>query len=421
MLAKTKEIISNSFGSKEDAPPLGQTADVMENLEGHDRAILRESLTFFTLAAKFRFMMECPDSQKLFEKICSDVNLYEDRLLNSGVADDVVKKASLCICSMLDEHVFMTPWGARSNWVHVGLSQRIHGNIDGGSAFFEDLDHIQSKGVLAIMFLTISTGFMGKYREATNGEVLVREFKSAVYDKLSRPNYRFANVVKRLVPKIYWKDNVTFSRSLMLVCALIGVALFATYTYHQYQLNRMSDTPVARIDNATQSYIASLTERQNTKAQHSESLLSYMQRRLAGPLRQNLLGIKGEDGRVILTVKGGAFRSGSASIKKSYGTAIKDIAKALANVTGRLDINGHSDNQRISSARFPSNWHLSKARAKAIERAVLGKASTQDSGAISHAIAGMGAKQPLVPNDSAKNRQINRRVELVIVGKYLGH
>lgn len=155
------------------------------------------------------------------------------------------------------------------------------------------------------------------------------------------------------------------------------------------------------------------------KVQNTESLLSYLQRRLAAPIEQNLVEIRGDDDRVVVTVKGGAFRSGSARITPAYGQAIEEIGKALTQVAGRMAINGHSDNQRIASARFPSNWHLSKARAKSIERA-LSMAETQGSG-LSHAVAGMGAKQPLVPNDSAQNRQLNRRVELVIDGKYLAH
>lgn len=419
MFAKTKELLSAAWPRAEGASPDNGAHQIAEDLAGPDRIVLRESLTFFTLAAKFRFMMECPDSRKLFEKICSDINLYEDRLHNSGVESETVRKASLCICTLLDEHVFLTPWGARSNWVHVGLSQRLHGNIDGGSTFFEDIESVESKGVLALMYLTLATGFMGKYRDATNGETHIRDFKGKIYAKLSRPTFRFEQVVKNLVPNIYWKDNVTFSRTLMLVCVLVGVALVANYSYHQYQLTRLSDIPVSRIEDATNTYITSIKKRESYKARNAESLLSYLQRRLAAPLGKNLLNLRGEQDRVVLTVKGGAFRSGSASIAKSYDDALGEIARALSQVTGRMEINGHSDNQRIASARFPSNWHLSKARAKAIEKALSGP--NNHSGGLSHAIAGMGAKQPLVPNDSAKNRQINRRVELVIAGKYLGH
>lgn len=393
--------------------------EVAVTLPEIDHIIVRESLRFFTLAAKFRFMMECPETDKLFDDICSEIEFFEDRLRGHKIPESDVKKVSLCLCSLIDEHVFQTPWGSRSQWMNVGLSQKIHGNIDAGSAFFENLESIDSRGVLTIMYLCLSSGFMGKYRNHGNGDFLLREFKDEIYNKLTRPTFKPQNVIKKLRPLVYWKDDVSLSRSVLLVACLVGVALFGTYVYHQYHLDSYSDAPIARIDNATSRYIATLNKKKTPEKPQAISLLSYLSRRLADLDQQSLISLSGDADSVTLTIKGKAFRSGSARITKTYRSALEEVDRALKEVQGRMQINGHSDNQKIASARFPSNWHLSKARAKTIQSYL--KASSDPKGQLTAAVSGIGAKEPLVPNSSAVNRQINRRVEIVINGQYLAH
>jgi len=87
------------------------------------------------------------------------------------------------------------------------------------------------------------------------------------------------------------------------------------------------------------------------------------------------------------------------------------IADALAQVVGNVLVTGHTDNQPIArSARFPSNWHLSDERARNIRDLL-----------VAHKVApdriraeGRADAEPVVPNDSASNRALNRRVEVTL-------
>jgi chemotaxis protein MotB len=92
------------------------------------------------------------------------------------------------------------------------------------------------------------------------------------------------------------------------------------------------------------------------------------------------------------------------------GLAVLDTVEALAlGFDGRLAIEGHSDDRPIQSARFPSNWELSSARAGAVLRYLL------DSGldpSLAY-VAGYAHTRPIADNDSAEGRAQNRRVEFV--------
>ena len=63
----------------------------------------------------------------------------------------------------------------------------------------------------------------------------------------------------------------------------------------------------------------------------------------------------------------------------------------------------------MRSLRFPDNWTLSERRAEAVQRLLIGVLSKDRV-----SFEGMGDSVPLVNNDSATNRAINRRVEIIL-------
>jgi chemotaxis protein MotB len=103
------------------------------------------------------------------------------------------------------------------------------------------------------------------------------------------------------------------------------------------------------------------------------------------------------------------FPSGSATINAEGKATLKKIAEAFADVKGRMiRVEGHTDNIPIRSARFPSNWELSSARAIAVVRYMqeLGIDPKQ------LAAAGYGEFQPIADNSTPEGRADNRRIEI---------
>lgn len=104
------------------------------------------------------------------------------------------------------------------------------------------------------------------------------------------------------------------------------------------------------------------------------------------------------------------FSSGSATIEASGVELMARLSPLLKDIKGRIQISGHTDNRPIRTARFPSNWELSAARAIAVVRA-LGAWAVPE--ARMQAI-GHGANRPVAPNDSAAGRAANRRVTIEV-------
>jgi type VI secretion system protein ImpK len=69
---------------------------------------------------------------------------------------------------------------------------------------------------------------------------------------------------------------------------------------------------------------------------------------------------------------------------------------------------GHGDNAHAASLRYPSGWHLTHERA----RAVVSRLARQGVPAERLQAEGRADAQPLAPNTTAEGRARNRRVEI---------
>jgi chemotaxis protein MotB len=106
------------------------------------------------------------------------------------------------------------------------------------------------------------------------------------------------------------------------------------------------------------------------------------------------------------------FASGSAEIKQSSMPALDSLARVLATLPNDVRVEGHTDNLPISTSAYPSNWHLSVARAVSIAYYLIQVHSLNPEKV---AAVGFAEYQPLVPNDSDVHRAQNRRVDIVIL------
>ena len=106
------------------------------------------------------------------------------------------------------------------------------------------------------------------------------------------------------------------------------------------------------------------------------------------------------------------FELGEAEIKNEGRDVLDKVAKVLKDMPNNVMIEGHTDSLPIETDEFPSNWELSTARATEVI-----KYFVEDPGISPERLsaAGYSKYRPIKPNDSPKNRALNRRVEVVIL------
>jgi chemotaxis protein MotB len=119
------------------------------------------------------------------------------------------------------------------------------------------------------------------------------------------------------------------------------------------------------------------------------------------------------EGFVISLKDLGFFNSGQAVLLSGASGKIRRIATVLAQHGLNLRVEGHSDDQPIHTPEFRSNWELSTARAMAVLMLLVDDSGI-DPARVS--VAGYGQYRPVADNATAEGRQMNRRVDLVVVG-----
>ncbi|MCB9795743.1 MAG: OmpA family protein [Alphaproteobacteria bacterium] len=125
------------------------------------------------------------------------------------------------------------------------------------------------------------------------------------------------------------------------------------------------------------------------------------------------LKVKIVDGRMVVELATDVlFASGSAELSKEGKEALTEVAGVLASIPDRrYQVEGHTDDDPIKTAQYPSNWELASGRALVVTKTLIeaGLPATRVSA------ASYGEYRPVSSNESKEGKASNRRIEIVVV------
>ena len=104
------------------------------------------------------------------------------------------------------------------------------------------------------------------------------------------------------------------------------------------------------------------------------------------------------------------FDPGKAIVKKEIFPILDAVADAIYECPNDILIIGHTDNIPIKSKLYKSNWELSAYRGLSVLDYFLKEKELSPS---RFYVGGFGSFRPIYPNDTPKNRSLNRRVEII--------
>ncbi len=119
-----------------------------------------------------------------------------------------------------------------------------------------------------------------------------------------------------------------------------------------------------------------------------------------------------ERGVVIHILENIVFTPGSAELKSTSKIVLNRIANIIKKLPNDIRVEGHTDNIPINSTLYPSNWHLSVARALNTAYHLI---SVEGVPPDRVSIVGNAEYKPIESNETAYGRALNRRVDIVIV------
>jgi len=151
--------------------------------------------------------------------------------------------------------------------------------------------------------------------------------------------------------------------------------------------------------------------------------LDQLKKKLENYIQENGLNAKisvtTEERGIVLSFQDDVlFQLGSDQLTPQARTILNKVAPMLIDTPNYIRVEGHTDNLPIRTSKFPSNWELSAARATNVVRELI---TTHNFSPQKLSVAAYGEYRPRVPNTTEENRQLNRRVSLVILrSKFAG-
>ena len=407
------------------AAPLPSAIPLASPLPGAagDNPLVACATDLLAVASQLRGSPSHGDPGGLRERLTRQMREFELCARAKGLDDRVVLPARYVLCALIDESVRDTPWGTQSDWSERGLLIQFHNETWGGDKFYEALDRLMAYpsgnlNLLELMYLCLAMGFEGRYRVRDGGRDELERVRERLYQTIraqrDRPEPELSPHWRGLSPQ---RDPLIHQLPLWVfsgLAALLLLGLFAAYTF---ALSRDSDpvyTTLANLDKG----LAALPERKRapivrpvieTPEVQPGPALPTLRTLLADEIPERLDVMDRTQGETLILRGEGLFASASATLSPQFEPLIRRVGEALKGLPGQVLVTGHSDSAPIKSLRFPSNWHLSQARAETVA-ALLSKITGQTA---RFTAEGRADSEPLVPDNPRDAR--NRRVEIMLI------
>jgi chemotaxis protein MotB len=108
------------------------------------------------------------------------------------------------------------------------------------------------------------------------------------------------------------------------------------------------------------------------------------------------------------------FAGNSAVLEPQGGVILSAVVPALLRIDNQIQVDGHTNQQNVSTAPYPSGWELSSARASAVVRFLISSGHVS-AGRLS--AVGFSDQRPLLPASDPRSVTRNRRVDIVVLSK----
>lgn len=122
-----------------------------------------------------------------------------------------------------------------------------------------------------------------------------------------------------------------------------------------------------------------------------------------------------ERGLVVTVVTNELVFSGNSAVLEHEGAVILNaVLPPLRRIGNQIQVDGHTNQQNVSTAPYPSGWELSSARASSVVRYLVTHGPIT-AGRLS--AAGFSDQRPLVPASDPRSITRNRRVDIVVLSQ----
>ncbi len=376
--------------------------------------LVRAANPLLDLIVPLRTTTQPPNIDELRQRLVLAVQTFENDARKFGVDLESIAGARYALCTVLDETIASTAWGS-GVWGSRGLLVAFHNEASGGEKFFLILQRLtqdlrSNLDLIELMYLCLALGMEGRYRVVERGQEQLTALRERLQQLIATQRGSYE---PELSP--HWRGDAVKTHSplrripLWVLAVGTAVVLVALQISYSMLLTEVSDPVYADL------HKVQVTP--PTVAPRAPAAEIAPPVRVAGFLAPEIAAgkvtVSETADRSVITLMGdGMFGPGSAEVTPGFLHVLDRIGEALQPLPGKVIVVGHTDSSKPGlSARFPSNYELSKARANSVLKRLALVAGPADR----FTAEGRGDAEPLVPNDTPANRSRNRRVQLTVL------
>ncbi len=362
-------------------------------------------------APRIRAMATHPNAAGLKDALADGVRKFEQQARAEGLPNEQVIAARYIVCTLLDESAASTPWGSSGVWSNQSLLVQFHNETWGGEKVFQLMSKLAenvpaNRNLLELMYVVLAFGFEGRYRVANDGRAQLDSVRTRLAQMLKGTKERAEPALSPRWEGVAADGKLRAGVPMWIVMSLAALVLALIYFGMRLAINTYSDPVFATLQ--------ALNVKPPPVSAAPPPPPPPVAPRLAGLLKPDIdagrVQVQDLGDRSIVIIKGdGMFQSGGSVLSDDVMPTLARIQAALMKVPGRILITGHTDSQPIRSLRFPSNWHLSQARADSVKM-MLGANIKADR----LRAEGRAESEPVGDNATADGRAQNRRVEITL-------
>lgn len=208
--------------------------------------LVNAASTLLAVFSKTRDALNHPNVGGLHQQLDREIKNFEIKAKSEGIKENNVMVARYLLCTILDEAVLNTPWGAESAWNQRTLLSIFHNETAGGEKFFAVLDRLRSSPsenieVLELAYICLSLGYEGKYRVISRGREHLEQLRDDIFHIIR--SYR-GEYERALSPS--WQGIGNARRTLSnyvpmwVVTSIIVGMMVLTFTGFRYWLDQSS-------------------------------------------------------------------------------------------------------------------------------------------------------------------------------------
>jgi type VI secretion system protein ImpK len=409
---KRPDIPSAVYPSSQQSVPSG-AAPKLGSLNPLEKA----ASGLLALLTKLNSSYSQSDPMGLKNRIIKEIEQFQITAQTQGIDPQTISSARYVLCTVLDEAVLNTPWGNESGWSDHSLLSIFHKETKGGERSFHLLKSLsqnpsKNRNLLELIYVCLALGFEGEYRLIEGGKNKLASIKDWLYQILQKERGIADPVLSPHWQGVIDRRNPLMQMVPVWVFGAVAAGLLTTiFTVLLFQLNNNSDPVFKEILTITPPTI-DVVEPEPVKIVPIPKPQLTLSKLLATEIENKQLKVMELTQRSTVTIQGdNLFDSGSTTVNSAVFPLLQRIAESLNQLPGQVMVTGHSDNQPIRSARYPSNWHLSKARATSVS-AVLKESLSNPERVL---IEGKSDLEPVDSNTTKEGRAKNRRVEITLL------